>query len=547
MRSLLATLCVLWVSGCGGGDGGGGSDGGTELASKRCPGVGCEDTGDGVLYVGAAAEKITPVLTETEWTDTNGDKHWTAGEPFVDVNGNGKFDAYWLAGFDAGRVATSVHDDLWVRVIALRYNQTTITFASIDAVGYFKDEMDLIRASLPASLGVDLAVFSATHDHEAPDTAGIWGQNNVKSGINPPWMAIIRAQALKAITAAVNGARPANLTIAQIPVEDGPKDFWNWQHDSRDPVIVDNTMTVIRFNEAGAPQSTIATWVTWTSHPEYAWATNNAITSDFPHKLRETVETALGGVCMFTNGPLGGLIYPGSPSGGIPIKRSDGSVITEDTPERGDVAGAALGAWALRALEAGRGAETLMTAKLAFKTQELYAEVDNYKYHAAGILKLFDRKQYRYDPDKPISRSSGNIPSVKMEVTHVEVGPIGFAALPGEIFTELWLGGYDGSHTPAGQPIVDPDNPNKPDLTMAPPGPYIRDLLLARPGITYAVGLGLTQDWVGYIMPRYDFKVHDDGPYYQEPEGDHYEETNSIGPLAEEQVIGPLRALIQAP
>src|SRR5204862_160405 len=107
-------------------------------------------------------------------------------------------------------------------------------------------------------------------------------------------------------------------------------------------------------------------------------------------------------------------------------------------------------------------------AKLSFRTQEIFAEVDNYKYHAAGILKLFDRKQYRYDPSKPISRSSGNIPSVKMEVSYIEVGPIGFAALPGEIFTELWLGGYDGSHTPLGQPIVDPANELPPDLASAP-------------------------------------------------------------------------------
>ena len=38
--------------------------------------------------------------------DEDGDSHYDAGEPFVDTNNNGVFDAAWLAGFSSGRPAT---------------------------------------------------------------------------------------------------------------------------------------------------------------------------------------------------------------------------------------------------------------------------------------------------------------------------------------------------------------------------------------------------------------------------------------------------------
>ena len=42
--------------------------------------------------------------------------------------------------------------------------------------------------------------------------------------------------------------------------------------------------------------------------------------------------------------------------------------------------------------------------------------------------------------------------------------------------------------------------------------------------------IGLGNDELGYIIPEYDFILDDLIPYFQEAEGDHYEETNSVGP-----------------
>ena len=49
--------------------------------------------------------------------------------------------------------------------------------------------------------------------------------------------------------------------------------------------------------------------------------------------------------------------------------------------------------------------------------------------------------------------------------------------------------------------------------------------------------IGLANDEIGYIIPRYNFELHEDAPYIGEAEGDHYEETRSLGPDTEELLM----------
>ena len=87
------------------------------------------------------------------------------------------------------------------------------------------------------------------------------------------------------------------------------------------------------------------------------------------------------------------------------------------------------------------------------------------------------------------------------------------------------------------------DQYNPPDLSQAPQGPYLRDKMTRR--IKWI--LGLTPDELGYIIPAYNYKLHDRVPYVEDAPGDHYEETNSvgvqIGPLVEENIVGLLEAV----
>jgi hypothetical protein len=98
--------------------------------------------------VGAGKANITPDLdaAETEWTDTDGNNQWDSGEPFVDENANGVFDAVWMAGFGNGRPATGVHSDVWVRAIVFEWNDIRIGLAAVDAVGWMANEIDATRS-----------------------------------------------------------------------------------------------------------------------------------------------------------------------------------------------------------------------------------------------------------------------------------------------------------------------------------------------------------------------------------------------------------------
>jgi hypothetical protein len=180
---------------------------------------------------------------------------------------------------------------------------------------------------------------------------------------------------------------------------------------------------------------------------------------------------------------------------------------------------------------------------MVFREKEIFARVDNIRYHFAQQLGLFDRQFYMYDPQKPIG--PGNIPHARSQVAYLQVGPLAMITAPGELHPELWVGGYDGGWS-FGQPIIN-EVVNAPDLSKAPKGPYLRDIMLANPDVKYPFVGGLVQDFLGYIVPSFDFVLDPNNPYLVEAPGDHYEETNSVGPMCEEHLQHPMMDMAKAP
>jgi hypothetical protein len=110
-------------------------------------------------------------------------------------------------------------------------------------------------------------------------------------------------------------------------------------------------------------------------------------------------------------------------------------------------------------------------------------------------------------------------------VAIIKLGGLGMVTAPGELFPETFVGFSDDNAY--GRPIIEEGNPNPPDLSQAPAPPYIRERL----GTRFSIPLGLCQDETGYLVPSYDFKLAEGADaYLEEAPGDHYEETNSIGP-----------------
>jgi hypothetical protein len=190
---------------------------------------------------------------------------------------------------------------------------------------------------------------------------------------------------------------------------------------------------------------------------------------------------------------------------------------------------------ALTALAALEQAQEVVP-NLAFGATALRLPVENTQFQLVFInFDILRRRLYDFDRGRVISET--NFPHLASEVAKVHLGHVRFLAVPGELFPELAIG-FDPAFA-FGQPLIRADNPNPPDLSLAPPGPYLKEQL----GGEVNVILGLANDELGYLVPPYDYKLHPTAPYDQRPPGDHYEETNSLGPSTVPKLLEAARGL----
>jgi hypothetical protein len=523
-----------------------------------CPGgPKCASAGDGVLKVGAARRAYTPQNFET-YTDENGDREWQSSEPYTDKNGNGKFDGVWL--FGGGRAAIAVKTDIDARALAFVQGDTTVAIVYVDSVGLLTNDLDLIRQHPTLSgLDVDHIIIGSTHAHDTPDTIGLWGPTATTTGRQPFVLEAMYAAGAAAVKEAIETAQPARMIIATTKLindEANPMSKTDdFNKDIRDPIIFDPTLTVARFVKASNPDETIGTLVNWANHPEvshFSDTDGSEITAHYPHWLRLGVEqgvtaaqskyaaqdlAGLGGMTLFVNGALGGQI--GSLRGTHP-PGPGGTPITEVGHAMDEAIGTNAAAKALTAL-ADRG-EMVTTLPLSIKSAVYHARVENTYFHVAFLIDLLGpHPRVGYNPDNPIDE--GNYPWLPLRATYLQIGPLALVTAPGELHPELWVGGYDGSWS-WGWPLFDATKPNLPDFDAAPKPPYMRDLVLAHDGVKYPCLAGMAEDYIGYIVPAYNYKLDPSDPYLVEAEGDHYEEVYSLGPLGEQHTVHPILQLL---
>jgi hypothetical protein len=483
------------------------------------PGGACADA-SGPLHVGVAVRDITPPITETfcdcgldgiceeagpdgrcetaGWVapdsgendgDFSGHPAFPNGpEPFYDANANGYFDAVWMAGFGNAHPAQGVHDPLEARVLVLRKGSTTLALVGVDLVGYFYDEVLKIRRELAAATGVDLVMIGASHTHEGADSIGIWGFNEGTTGVNPEWMATIRASIMSGIEEAVSELEPATLDFAeteigsahpQAVVREG-SGIANFIKDGRDPVVIEGNVRLLRF--ARGDGSTIASLVNLSNHPEALCGANSYLSADFVYYLRNAledgidrggvVEPGLGGTAVFMNGAVGGMM---SPLNVLPTIDIDGTeygvkcVHTESVDDPFFARARAFGETAaLDALTALRtSGETATDPDLSFATKVFRLPIQNVGYHAMFLTGVFyggctfpvggvtRPRRCIYDFNEAGQLSPDNLPHVETEVGLVNIGPAQAVTVPGELLPEWFIGGYDGSRSGPVQGVVD--------------------------------------------------------------------------------------------
>jgi hypothetical protein len=513
-----------------------------------CPGDpsgGC-NANTGELRAGAASASIVPTCWET-WEDVDGDAIYKSttdlyfdcgcdrlcegdvGYPGPDAGeGDDDFQAVWMAGFGNGRAMQSVHDELWARAVVLEQGDTRLALVAVDLVGWFYDDVVTTREMLAqAGVDVDYLLVAATHQHEGPDTVGMWGRRLGATGYQEDYAQLVRQATVDAVSRAVDGLETVSkLTLGSVDSSTySDKGTYNIVDDSRDPVVIDPH---VRAAHLQGVNGTIATLINWGNHPEVLASENLSITSDFAHHLRQGVEQGvtwnsgetpgLGGVAIYFQGAVGGLMTPLHTT----VVDPNGDSWKEPTFEKAEALGKLVAEMALDAVAQG---EELAAPRLSFAVTGVTFPIENIGFQAMFLTGVLDRNAHGYDPDRPLGLD--NIPQTNTEMALIRLGDWSLLSVPGELFPEIAIGGYDGSQVKApGVNFISPDNQNPPAVDEAPDGPYFIEAMDSK----HAWILGLGNDELGYMIPPYDFELDDLSPYIGQPLGDHYEETNSLGP-----------------
>ena len=338
----------------------------------------------GQLYVGASAVEITPNNQQ------------------------------YLAGFNANRKSDGVRDELFSKCVVLAYNNKTVAFVSLDLIGFMHENVDDVRYLVSKIKGnfVDKLIISSTHTHSAPDTIGMWGFGlpflPLNSGIDKEYVSFLYDKIVESVFRAQKDLKPARMFYASKEISKEKKVSRNYHPEFSD--LIDRQLSVLQF--VCLDEKTISTLVNYGCHPEAFNQKNKKVTSDFVGVLNSELEKKFGGVSVFFNQSIGGLIttdIDDSKSGDLDYLASQceriGKTIADETAD-----------CLVDKVEC-------KNPKLNFYSAEFFVPVDNKFFRIGNFLGIVAKRDY------------GSF--VKSEVDRIDVGDAQIITVPGEIFPDL--------------------------------------------------------------------------------------------------------------
>jgi hypothetical protein len=407
----------------------------------------------------------------------------------------------YVAGFGQNRKATGVHDPLKARAVVLRHGERKLALVSVDLVGFFHANVARVREQLPSFTYV---LVTSTHNHEGPDTLGLWGPNPFQSGVDPAYLKVVEDQIVQAARDADAAARPvtAHLGTARAP---------ELLHDGREPYVKHDELVALRFMDArtAKPAGLV---VQWNCHPETLGSKNTAISADYVAATVAHLHSRHGCPVVYLTGTVGGLMT----SLHVAIKDDKGKVLADGTWEKTERYGQLVGQLADRALE---GAKALRLTPFAVRSREVFVPMDNKAYLLGRQLGVLRRQAFLWTGDptqaEPVDQKVFDKPlCIRTEVAWLRLGELDVAAIPGEIYPELVL-----------DQVQDPADPAA-DFPTAPVEPAIYKQLRG----PYRMLVGLANDEIGYIIPKRQWD--EKAPFCYGRTKAQYGEINSVSPAA---------------
>lgn len=506
-----------------------------------------------VLEVGAASASIAPSV--------GGSTDYLADAPFWgDAAGSADPDdiGVFVARFDQGEVSVSngndnaswVHDDVRATAVAIARGDERAVLVGLDTYMAFSMDADHIeqiaKQKVPAEWKDAPILIAPTHNHHGPDVA---------FDINPDYYEYLAAQTATAVQDAIAALQPAVAAAATGEHRFGVS-------DGRDPIVFDPRLNVLDVSSLdGSP---IATVVQWTSHPETTlgweppvadlaarcaekgwegdacYADGRYLTADYPGVLRTRLQQAGKAEVLFMNGALGSQIGPGEadvwlvdddhpvgngwvvPAGASPVAGC--SDYRCRNLARTDAIGSQLAAAVLGLLD---DATTIDVSTVSWTEQPFYTRLTNIGFRlliADGDLGWQPVTLYNCEPDQPRSDETcvsdeGRIEDdplltplvdsqiragdvIKTRLSFLDLGPVGFVFMPGELPPELVVGLPGDFDTATVKYYLEGPGLHAEGSAYDFPG-YL--LSLVDRDVVFTVGLG--EDELGYWVPVGEYRL----------------------------------------
>jgi hypothetical protein len=411
--------------------------------------------------------------------------------------GGGK--TVYVAGFGHNRQATAVHDPIMARAVALSHGKQKIALVCVDVVGLFPGTVEAVRKELPE---FSYVLVSSTHNHEGPDTLGLWGATPFTSGLDPDYMKALEAGIVKAIKQAEAALQVVSVRIGAVKAPD-------LLHDSRLPICLHDDLVVIEFTTVDAKKRH-GVLVQWNCHPETLESKNTQISADFVAATVAHMAKSQDCPVAYFTGTVGGLMS----SLKVKVSGPDGKLLADGTFEKTEAYGRLLAKQAEVAL---KNAQPVTLTPFDIRTRKIQIPVDNRLYQLGWQLGILKRSLYVWEdtpfPERPQpAKDLSKRVSVQTELGYLKLGDLEVAVIPGEIYPELVLGKVE-------------DPPDKgADFPEAPIEPAIYAQLKGK----HRMLIGLANDEIGYLIPKRQWD--EKPPFCYGLKKSQYGEINSTGP-----------------
>lgn len=212
----------------------------------------------------------------------------------------------YMAGYGYNRKSTGVHDDIFVKAVAVSNNNDAIVFVVIDCIGLpyplVQTIRDQVEKKIPSSqLNPGHIIISSTHTHAGPDVIGIWGVDQQSTGIDNNYISFLTNTAEAVITKAWKNRQTAVAKYADTSYGEG------WVENVSDSMEIDRHVETIQFLSGN---KSIATLTNFACHPTVLGGTNALISADYPSGFYKQMKAKKGGINLFLQGAIGGWVQP---------------------------------------------------------------------------------------------------------------------------------------------------------------------------------------------------------------------------------------------